>query len=164
MAWTNQSFSVGQVLTAAQVNNLNNNVTAIMNGDSGAPRLQQAALRDSVAATGYIVASSLIDARNSGETVFTKYKEIGTPYNGSLSVSFRIVGSFVNPEGRIYVNGTAVGTSRSGDGTYVETISGLVAGDLIQIYTKNTAPGGTTTVSDFTLSESAPLGYSLNLE
>lgn len=43
MAWTNQTFSVGQVLTAAQVTNLNNNVTALANGDSGAPKIQTSA-------------------------------------------------------------------------------------------------------------------------
>lgn len=37
MTWTGQSFSVGQVLTAAQMNNLQADITAVMNQDSGAP-------------------------------------------------------------------------------------------------------------------------------
>lgn len=44
MAWTGQTFSVGQILTAAQMNNLQADITALANGDSGAPSIQSAAL------------------------------------------------------------------------------------------------------------------------
>lgn len=37
MTWTGQSFTVGQVLTAAQMNNLQADITALANADSGAP-------------------------------------------------------------------------------------------------------------------------------
>jgi len=37
MGWTGQTFSVGQVLTAAQLNNLQNDITAFANQDAGAP-------------------------------------------------------------------------------------------------------------------------------
>ena len=37
MTWTGQSFSVGQELTAAQMTNLQADITAVMNQDSGAP-------------------------------------------------------------------------------------------------------------------------------
>ena len=43
MVWTGQSFSVGQVLTAAQMTNLQGDITAVANGDSGAPAIQTAA-------------------------------------------------------------------------------------------------------------------------
>lgn len=44
MAWTALTFSVGQILTAAQMNNLQSNFTALANGDTGAPAIQHNAL------------------------------------------------------------------------------------------------------------------------
>ena len=44
MTWTGQSFSVGQVLTSAQMNNLQADITALANGDAGAPSIVQAAM------------------------------------------------------------------------------------------------------------------------
>jgi len=44
MAWTGQNFSVGQILTAAQMTNLQADISAQANGDSGAPKTQTAAL------------------------------------------------------------------------------------------------------------------------
>jgi len=41
MAWTGQTFSVGQILTAAQMSNLQADITAQANGDAGAPRNTQ---------------------------------------------------------------------------------------------------------------------------
>lgn len=37
MTWTGQVFTVGQILTAAQMNNLQADITALANADSGAP-------------------------------------------------------------------------------------------------------------------------------
>lgn len=44
MTWTSFTFSVGQVLTAAQMNNLYSNFAALAAGDSGAPDIVEAAL------------------------------------------------------------------------------------------------------------------------
>lgn len=44
MAWTTLNFSVGQILTAAQMQNLDDNFEALAAGDSGAPNIVQAAL------------------------------------------------------------------------------------------------------------------------
>ena len=52
MTWTGQSFSVGQVLTAAQMTNLQADITAAMAGDSGAPRLVNAAVDAAAAIAG----------------------------------------------------------------------------------------------------------------
>ncbi len=46
MAWTGQTFSVGQILTAAQMNNLQADITAHANGDTGAPQQQTAGIAD----------------------------------------------------------------------------------------------------------------------
>ena len=37
MAWTGQTFTVGQILTANQMNNLQADITALANADTGAP-------------------------------------------------------------------------------------------------------------------------------
>ena len=47
MTWTGQTFSVGQILTAQQMNNLQADITAAFNKDAGAP----------VLANGYIVSA-----------------------------------------------------------------------------------------------------------
>ena len=48
MAWTGQIFSVGQILTAAQMNNLQNDITALADNDSGAPDVSFAAILSGV--------------------------------------------------------------------------------------------------------------------
>ena len=55
MTWTGQSFSVGQELTAAQMTNLQADITAAFNGDSVAPELVQGALKTT---TGHVSTSS----------------------------------------------------------------------------------------------------------
>jgi len=52
MTWTGQSFSVGQVLTAAQMTNLQADITAAMAGDTGAPRLVNAGVDAAAAIAG----------------------------------------------------------------------------------------------------------------
>ena len=44
MAWTGQAFSVGQILTAAQMTNLQADITALANADSGSPSIVDDAL------------------------------------------------------------------------------------------------------------------------
>lgn len=46
MAWTDLNFSVGQVLTAAQMNQLQANFTAVAQGQSGAPTIYHASSAD----------------------------------------------------------------------------------------------------------------------
>lgn len=43
MTWTGQTFTVSQILTAAQMNNMQADMTALANGDAGAPSIQTAA-------------------------------------------------------------------------------------------------------------------------
>ena len=54
MPWTNLSFPFGTVLTSAQMTNLFNNFAAVANGDTGAPRIQTAAIQDSAITTAKI--------------------------------------------------------------------------------------------------------------
>lgn len=44
MTWTSLSFSFGSLLTSAKMTQLHDNITALANGDSGAPSIQEAAM------------------------------------------------------------------------------------------------------------------------
>lgn len=46
MAWTGQSFVLNQILTSTQMNNVQGDITAQANGDSGAPKQQTAGIAD----------------------------------------------------------------------------------------------------------------------
>jgi len=46
MAWTEQTWTVGQILTAAQMTNISDNFTAVADGDLGAPKMQTNAYSD----------------------------------------------------------------------------------------------------------------------
>ena len=63
MAWTGQSFAVGQILTAAQMTNLQNDITAAFDKDSGAPVLANLYVVDAMLAAS--VTAQLIDGGNS---------------------------------------------------------------------------------------------------
>lgn len=52
MTWTGQTFNVGQILTAAQMNNMQADITAVANGDAGAPPIVDAALGTTATTTG----------------------------------------------------------------------------------------------------------------
>lgn len=79
---------------------------------------------------------------NGSQSSYTKVKEIMV---GAIGGEFRVVFKLKAVDGgtaygRIYKNGGAVGTERSTASsayqTYSEDIDGLVAGDLVQLYTK----------------------------
>lgn len=74
-------------------------------------------------------------------TVYTALKQIRLDRGGTLRISFklrRVAGGSLSVYGRVYRNGSAVGTERSttstsGD-TYTQDISGWSAGDRLQVY------------------------------
>ena len=51
MAWTGQNFSVGQILTAAQMNNVQADISALAAGDVGAPEIVRAAIKSTIDVT-----------------------------------------------------------------------------------------------------------------
>jgi hypothetical protein len=93
--------------------------------------------------------------RSTSESSYTMLKEIVINGSGSVFVSFDLK---TNVSGsvyaRIYKNGVAVGTERSMSATnfqtFTETISGLVSGDLLQLYAKR-GTGGSSIVANLRL-------------
>lgn len=89
---------------------------------------------------------------------FAKQKEIAVRRYGSVSVSFDIKNSTGSntQQGQIYVNGSSRGTLRTVTGssytTFTETISSLVPGDLIQLYTSNGGSGNAVYCRNFRVS------------
>ena len=83
-------------------------------------------------------ASALVEA-TTASTSLIKVKEIVIDRDGDISTTFDLKNSdSANSEGRIYVNGVAVGTLRAMLGTtyqtFTEDITGLEKGDLVQLY------------------------------
>jgi len=158
MAWTDLNFTVGQVLTAAQMNNLVANLTAMMDGDSGAPRLKPAAVLPTV---GGGVESARTGASSNGATTPTKVNEIKIPYSGELRVDFGMSrGGTPSVFGQIYINGVATGILRSTSSTstviFSELFTGLLPGDLIQLFTYVSSGSGLVNTSSLTLNELSP--------
>ena len=106
----------------------------------------------SVTAGENIVRSSNAEVSTTSIT-YVKLKEMQIAASGTIRVAFDLRGYVALAYGRIYVNGTAIGTERSNlatETTYNEDIS-VNAGDLVQIYAKrfNSGTGTTCYVNDF---------------
>lgn len=87
MVWTGQSFSVGQVLTAAQMTNLQADITALANGDSGAPAIQTAAY-----GTGSVDQAAL-GANSVGQSeVKTTYQQISGAQEFTATGGIYVIG------------------------------------------------------------------------
>lgn len=99
----------------------------------------------SLAVNGWLMVYADTSRSDTGSGSYEKVKEVTlTTGTGSFSVSFNLksFNSGYTVRGRIYKNGVAVGTERSTNNnttgvTYAETLTGLVAGDKIQIYAKD---------------------------
>lgn len=150
MTWTGQTFSVGQILTAAQMNNLQADITAQANGDSGAPKQQTAGIADAAItpiklaapATGSYRPDTMGAGGSTSSTSYAKVGDIYCPRAGTFSVSLTVnfsagKGGSSTAYARIYVDGVATGTERSTTSslTVAEDIT-VTAGQTIQIYAK----------------------------
>jgi hypothetical protein len=105
------------------------------------------------AGSNIIAASDTEVSTNS--TSYVLVKEIEVVRYGELTFDFDLKRTTAGSAfGRIYKNGSAIGTERSTSSTtyvtYSETIKGLKPGDLIQIYAKSSLGGSSTAeVDDF---------------
>jgi hypothetical protein len=106
-------------------------------------------------AVGDVLFASLDTSRAISLTDYTKSKAITVRKNGTIRVKFTLNWntSSTTAYGRIYVNGSAVGTERSvtsGATEFSQDIT-IVAGDDVQIYTKvsNFGAGSSCTLTNF---------------
>ena len=128
MAWTALSFSVGQVLTAAQMNNLQANFAAMAAGDVGAPDIEFAAHDFTIATNSSQSISSagtwtpavgiyMVQDVTSGNSLYQIYMQI---YDG---------GTWRGPTTNTHTQGVIIT-----DGTNVRF--GLISGTLTFYYHK----------------------------
>lgn len=92
---------------------------------------------------GTNVIASADNVQGTGYASYTKVKEIQLIRGGTLTVDFDLANNIGGTAyGRIYKNGSAVGTERSAGSTsyttYSENIGSLSAGDLLQLYVRYT--------------------------
>jgi len=132
------------------------NVTVgLSSGGVGNTQLANGAVSSSKMA-GYTAGSNLLIAHDSEVSVesstvglvYRKIKEIQLDKGGTLTVSFHLrVSQGGTANGRIYRNGSAVGTERSvttkSGTTYSEDISGWSPGDLLQLFIRCATSGST---------------------
>lgn len=152
MAWTSLTYAYGSVLTSAKMTQLYDNITAQANGDSGAPKQQTAGIADNSVTSdklpdytaGYYgnVTSDLVKAVRATNAKVAEYK---VSRAGTLRTIFSIYANTGTTYGRVYVNGVATGTNRSTTLTtpqyYTDDIT-VAKGDLVQLYSYNTANDG----------------------
>jgi len=135
-------------VTVTMIDALYNNPTAIANGDAGAPQVQTAAIADAAItvpktedfASGTQGANTMLI---SGTRISTSWGKIGgdiyIPRAGVIKTRIGVSSTYAgsNGYGRVYVNGVAVGTTRTVFGTTRTTFDENIAvavGDLVQIY------------------------------
>jgi len=116
---------------------------------------------------GDYLLSSNDTARTTTDSAYAKVKETKIAKSGTYRIKFDL-GNMTggsNVYGKVYKNGTAVGTERAVTGTpttFSEDISGFAAGDLIQVYAKNSGGGQTVQVSNFRLYGETPGDFGIN--
>jgi hypothetical protein len=180
MAWTtypDSTFDTGKPGKGSIIENIYKNITAVANGDSGAPEIQTSAYAaqsvDTAAiknqnvtaaklpnfTTGsYQIADSSAEESTTSET-YVKLKEIYVGRAGTVTTFFYLKCLTDNAWGRVYKNGTAVGTERNTTSqsyvSYSENIT-VAAGDLIQLYAHSTG-GDTAYVKNFQIRIGNPI-------
>lgn len=184
--WTNISNAAvdgDSPVTQTLIESLRDNIVAVTEGATGAPKLQTAGIADGAvtndkildgtisptklypAVVGDLVDGASISISSSTSDSYVKIKELSIVRSGNYRISFDLRNSAApdTAYGRIYKNGVAIGTVRhtsSQTGViYTEDINGLVTGDLIQLYIKNT--GGYTTYN-LSLTTGASFVYGAN--
>ena len=79
MAWTNVTFAFGSILTSTKMTQLDDNFEALANGDSGSPKIQEAAITGQAAVdrsalkTGVSGASGNVGANTQVNIAMTDY-------------------------------------------------------------------------------------------
>lgn len=116
----------------------------------------------SYAAGDYLIAGPSRFTNMNSVTTYTKIAELYLPRGGTLRIKFSLGNNDggVTAYGRIYRNGSAVGTERTTGASPLidqsEDISGWAAGDLLQLYAKVSASSGSQQAGGLKVYENAP--------
>ena len=120
-------------------------------------------------AAGDVLINSNDSEQQTTSSTYVLLKESEIARSGELRIKFELEmsGTATSVEARIYVNDSPVGTERSlpfpGASTiFSEDISGLSAGDLVQVYGKVTVAGAFCQVRDFRFHNELPIVISNN--
>lgn len=106
----------------------------------------------------YPVISAGSSSNQQNVSSYTKRKEVQVFFKGTISVFFSATISGGTLFSKIYVNGSAVGTERTGSGSWSEDIT-VAIGDLVQIYQHDNSTNYSHSVTGFEIRvSSAPTG------
>ncbi|MCG8044374.1 MAG: hypothetical protein N0C89_07920 [Candidatus Thiodiazotropha endolucinida] len=148
MAWVDLStaFESGTTLTSTQMQNLRDNLQAMMDGDTGAPRLECEGFVNPSAGENVMQVSPDFTVESMTGS-YVKYCEVIVLFDGKIRVKQTINNTQADiAYTRVYVNGVATGTehtqSGAGSNSVFDDIT-VSCGDLVQIYCKRQSiPGG----------------------
>ena len=163
-AIANSEIDASSPLTETLMTKIRDNIEGHNHSEATTTDIVNAGLQ-AYTAGDYLIQSNDTE-RSTTSGSYVKLKEIKVLRAGAYRIKFDIKADGASTAyGRIYKNGSAVGTERStmltGDDPYSEDISSIVSGDLIQIYCKQS--GGTNAyVNDFRIycaEEGLLLGY-----
>ena len=157
MAWTALTFAFGSLLTSTKMTQLYDNITALANGDSGAPTIQNSAVAVGALHTRHFrdmeVGSCKIlafpDSVSSSST-YIKVSEARLSRGGAFTYRLRGSASAGTAYAKVYRNGVAVGSEHSFSISPSDAQSdstSWTAGDLLQMYTRNSGGNGTSVTS-----------------
>ena len=116
MTWTGKTFNVGDILTAAQMNNLQADITAQAQGDAGAPAQKVSTLANSGTEVGSSAVSGIYYLPD-GIVQLSVFDGSGTG-TGAGTIQININGTFRDVH--------SIGASASGGGTFFVANSGDV--------------------------------------
>ena len=128
-----------------------------------------AKLKSTIAGTHTVITAQATEYCHNS-TNYTKITEIRIAIAGAIRTKFHLrrYDTTGTAYGRLYKNGAAVGTARSNTSSagvwYEEDLSGFAAGDLLQLYTKQSSSSGQVCAKELSLSITAPLKNLTTLE
>lgn len=167
------NYIAGEERTAAQVNEENTQIIANISSNEvfgvswdgqnttspSKNAIHDAFKERTMFAGGIPIINAGTSANFQNVGTYTKRKEIQIFFKGTITVSFSAtIDSGGTLKSRIYVNGVAVGTERTGNYSGTEDIT-VAIGDLVQIYLKDNSTNYPHRVTSFSINvSSAPSG------
>ena len=140
MAWTTLTFAFGSLLTSTKMTQLYDNLTALANGDSGAPNILPAAINVGYAPGSYFCFNQHMEGRT-GTSDFAQMLEMKTGIAGNISIGFYARSATADAISvRPYLNGAAVSsaytTTSSAFALVVREVQSCSINDKIQLWGK----------------------------